>query len=132
MDSIHAAGRQIKGIITADIATVQTFTLYDIATQEVITLVPGDILSIYLIMVNNGDTAAIVTVFDDLDGDGAVDAGEQLFAKSMNAKEQAGFAYTRGFGVKRTPKALGSVTSANSFLEFFGEIIQSAPKTHNT
>lgn len=119
----YASGRTTKGYIAADdFQTAQAVTLYDVATQEVVTIDVNQIFVIYLISVSNGDTDAVITVFDDADGDGNVDTAEILFKKSMASKEQAGYAWVRGMGVKRAPKIKASAASANSFVLILGEV----------
>lgn len=123
---IHAPGKPVKGIIqTGDLSTAASFTLYDISTQEALTFSSTGInprLILYLLSVSNGDTAAVVTVFDDKNGDGNVDAGEPLWAKSMAAKDLGGFEYKRGIALLRIPKVKASGASANTTVIFFGEL----------
>lgn len=121
--NVNSPGRQIKGILeSGDLSTAAPVVWYDAATQEVFTPAASNRIIIYLISVSNGDSAAIVQVFDDLDADGTVDAGEQLFGKSMNAKEQAGFAYVRGLAIKRTPKVIASGASANTKVMILADV----------
>lgn len=123
---IHAPGRPVKGILQSDdLSTATVITLYDISTQEALTFSatgPNPRLILYLLSVSNGDSAAIVTVFDDKDADGTVDAGEPLFAKSMAAKDLGGFEYKRGIALLRIPKVKASGASANTTVIFFGEL----------
>jgi hypothetical protein len=113
----------MRGILNSnDMTTGAPVILYDNVTQEVITLSGNDIFVIYLISVCNGDSAAVVEVFDDKDADLASDPGETLFKKSMNAKEQAGLAYTRGFAISRAPVAKASAASANSSVIVYGDL----------
>lgn len=119
-----APGRPVKGLlISNDISTTAPLALYDANTSAAVTFSPGMTLVIYALSVNNGDTAAVVTVFDDADGDDAVDTGEPIFHKSMNAKEQAGFALVRGYPAVRLPKVKASASSANSAVFIWGELI---------
>ena len=121
--NVHAPGRPVKCVInTNDASSVQTFTVYDVATQEVITFGTNDIFVLYLLSISNGDSAVVASVFDDLDGAGDADNSDTLFKKSMNAKEQAGFAYTRGLPLKRIPKFLASTSSANTSVVLYGDI----------
>lgn len=124
MSDVHAPGTPTKGILnTDDASTAAPVILYDIVSQAVVTIGTGKIFVVYLISISNGDSAAVVEVFDDLDADGAVDAGETLFKKSMNAKEQAGMAYVRGIPLKRAPKVKASASSANTSVVIYGDIL---------
>lgn len=119
-----ASGRFVKAnLLSSDLQTAAPVVLYDANTSEAITFTPGMTFVMYALTVNNGDSAAIVTVFDDVDGDAAVDTGEHIFHKSMNAKEQAGFALVRGFPAIRLPKVKASAASANTAVHIYGELL---------
>lgn len=126
--STHAGGREVRGlIISDDISTAVAFTLYDQATQDTVTMRSQDRLIVYMVAIHNGDSAAVVQVFDDKDGDAAVDAGEQLFGGSMNAKALEGYESKRGIALLRIPKAIASGASANTKIFLYGEVQLGSP-----
>lgn len=121
--NVNAPGRQVKGILNSDdLSTAAPVIWYDAATHAVFTLGTNDRVIIYMIAVSNGGTAVTVEVFDDKDGDGVVDAGEPLFQKNMGINELAGYAYTRGLAIERTPKVKASAASAGTKILILADV----------
>lgn len=121
--SNFAAGKQVRLILNSDdLTTAAPLVIYDMVTQDVITLGANQRLIIYVVSIANGDTAALIEAFDDKDASGSSNAGETLFKLSMNAKSQAGYAYTRGFALTRVPKVKASAASANTSVIMLGDI----------
>lgn len=123
-----AAAREVRLILDSDdFSTAAPFIMYDAATGAAITFVAGMVLSVYLVSISNGATSITVTVFDDADADGTVDAGEQLFEKILAINEQAGFALVRGFSLPRLPKAKASASSTGAIVIIYAELNYSHP-----
>ena len=125
MTSAFASGEMVRGILqSGDITTAAPVVLYDQATGAAVTLATGNVFVIYAILVSNGDSASVITIFDDADGDGVVDTGETIFKQSMAANVLSGFTFERGFGLTRVPKAKASAASANTSITILGEVIK--------
>lgn len=115
----------VRGILQSnDISTAAPVVLYNQQSGAARSLATGEVLVIYAILVSNGDTARIITIFDDVDGDGVVDTGETIFQQSMGAAVLSGFTYERGFPLSRVPKAKASGASANTSITIIGEIVR--------
>lgn len=125
MTSAFSSGEMVRGILQSnDISTAAPVVLYNQQSGAARSLATGEVLVIYAILVSNGDTARVITIFDDVDGDGVVDTGETIFQQSMGAAVLSGFTYERGFPLSRVPKAKASGASANTSITIIGEIVR--------
>lgn len=95
------AGTPVIGKIenTAVSASAGTLSFKDVNGGS-FTFVAGTRLIIYEIHVNNRATAKDLTLFQDADNDGAIDAGEQILAFSFAAA---------GFGESRSERGIATV-----------------------
>lgn len=121
----HASGRSLRGILTSnDVTSPTPIPMYDSATGAVYTIQPNDVLVLYALMVNNGDSDNIVTIFSDINNDNTVSAGEFIWGKSMLAFQDAGFVYPRGLTLpKSVPvKAVCSSASTNLRIILYLEV----------
>lgn len=97
-----------------DLSTAAAIPLVD-RDGNTRTLVTGERIVISSLTINNGATASKVTIFQDADGDGAVDAGEELYAASLGANGQAaGYFEEVGLMGKRKPASNGDLKAKAS------------------
>lgn len=112
-------GFYVSGYLASDdISTAAAIPLFD-GNGVSYTLSPGERLIIASVSINNGATASVVKIFADADGDGALDAGEELYAASLAAKAQASPnlaqpIYSRQIGATAAINKLFAIASASS------------------
>lgn len=116
---------------SSDLTTAAPLVLLD-RDGNTITLTLGQRPIFNSIVFNNGGTASIITLFQDANGDGVVDAGESLYAANLPANAQSpGYFGEVGLHGKRLPAANGllkvkaSAASANTTVIVTGIIANS-------
>lgn len=125
------AGRTVIGRIdNSAVGSVATIAFTDISGNTY-TFLAGDRLIIYGVQVNNRATAKDLTIFQDADNDGAIDAGEAVFVFSFAAAGFVSRDSNRGIATLKINdaannlfKALASATGAVDIL-IQGEVIKS-------
>lgn len=124
-------GKSVIGrLINTAAGTVQGIAFTDV-NGNTHTFATGERLIIDTIVINNRATAKDLTIFQDGDGDGAVDSGEELATATFAAAGNANYVYEKGLASKRinaaatnTFKALASATGAIDVI-ITGEVVKS-------
>lgn len=124
-------GKSVIGrLINTAASTVQDIAFTDV-NGNTHTFATGERLIIDTITVNNRATAKDLTVFQDADADGAIDAGEELAVATFAAAGNANFVYEKGLASKpitaaatNTFKALASAAGAIDVV-VTGEVVKS-------
>lgn len=106
-----------------DFSTPAAVVIYD-EDGGTITLTGTQRLVIHTLVVDNGGTARVVTLFDDADAGGDADAAEILWRGAMAANQHDPVNYEHGLlcGKGRAPKVLAAGASTGSFVSGTGEI----------
>lgn len=127
------AGKYFRGYLaSSDISTAAAIPLFD-ADGVAITLAKGERPVIYEGIISNGATASIITIFADTNGNGSLDAGEELVAANLPtngvAYAPAASSYimgrqSNGAAVNKL-MAVASVASVGSRITVIGNIINS-------
>lgn len=125
------SGKTVIGrLVNTAASPVQTIAFKDV-NGKVHTFAAGERLIIHTVQVNNRATAKDITVFQDADADGAVDAGEELVAFSFAGQDNAQAEFINGLPSQRinaaatnTFKALASAAGAVDVV-VVGEVVNS-------
>jgi hypothetical protein len=126
-------GEYVRAFLaSSDLTTAAAITWLD---RDGVTRViaSGERVIISDIVLNNGGTASVIQIFQDQDGDGAVDAGEELFAASLAANGQTSASLISPIQTARKSatanngkvKAIASAASANTKIVLIGWIVNS-------
>ena len=112
-------GQRVRGELTGNISTATAFTLYD-AGGVAVTLGTKQLI-IYAIeySITSSGAAAIITIFQDLNSNGTVDAGERLAVWNVTtgtggANNNGQRVYPEGVPVKPGVTPKGITTSAGT------------------
>lgn len=128
-------GEEVRGFLASDDLTTATEVQlrplnFDGSTYR--TLVAGERLVVDTVAFGNGATASIMTLFNDWNDDGTVDAGEELISASLGVNGQ----FTPNIGTPiicnqvsatygRKIKVKASAASVGSRVFFSGRIVKS-------
>jgi hypothetical protein len=134
MDNQFPTGMYVRGYIASDdLRTATPIPLFD---ADGISVSPANYLTRRMIIDNlllaNGGTSSVITVFADTDGNGSLASGEELVSVSLPANGQvvfpvAGALASRKFAASNvnTLYVVQSVASAATRITLVGRIINS-------
>lgn len=134
MDGGEYRGEYVSGFLASDDLTTATEVQlrglnFDGSTYRVLAV--GERLVVDSVSLNNGASAAIVTLFQDENGDGTVNTGEELASASLAASSQFTphlesplICNTVTATVQGKVKAKASAASIGSRIMFTGRIIR--------
>lgn len=107
-----------------DFSTAVAVALFD-ENGTAVTLGPSERLVIHTLVFTNGATARTLTLFDDADADGAIDAGEELSFVSAAANQSYPIQYNEALvcGRARLPKVKASGGSVGSAVHGTGLVV---------
>jgi hypothetical protein len=135
MDIGEYRGRKVQGFLaTDDASTAVEVKLRDINFDgtNFVSLTVGQRLAIDTVVIANGDTAAVVTLFHDANDNGTVDTGDEILSASLGAKAQLVPNLGTQFVCRRVAasgvtsgkiKIKASAASANTRVYFSGTIV---------
>lgn len=129
--SYYPPGTRVYGRITDTDVSTAAALVFKNDDGTTITVGSGERLIIQEIHFNNRATAKVLTVFQDDDGDDALDTGEELWQASFAAAGPAEVQFARGLACRR-----GNAAGTNNLFAFasaagnvdvlvIGEIIKS-------
>lgn len=106
-------GQYVRGYLaTNDLTTAAAIPLFD-ANGASVTLQKGQRLLVDELLIANGATASIITVFGDTNGNGTLDAGEELVSVSLGVNLQTALPSASGTIANRQ---IGATAAINKLL----------------
>lgn len=132
MNSLFAAGTYVRGYLASDdISTATAIALFDADGIAYVQPVNTRLI-IDNVVISNGLTASTVTIFADTNGNGTLDAGEELFSASLaingfSSLGNDGAVASRRLGTSSKNKlfAVASAASVKTRINLVGRVINS-------
>jgi ABC-type proline/glycine betaine transport system ATPase subunit len=127
------AGDYVRAFIaSSDLTTAAAVTFLD-KDGNTRVIAAGERVVLTDIAINNGGTASIVQVFQDQNNDGAVTAGDELYAANLAANSQNSVPFaTPIFSLRKSAtaangkiKVIASAASANTKIVLIGFVLNS-------
>lgn len=126
--SFLTAGKYVRGFLGSDTLNVDTAIPLLDANGATVTLGAKDRLVILELLLTNGATASVVTVYSDANGSSTYNAGEEFLVANLAANEAINFPAAKGFVMGRqggAPRAIASAASVGTKINLVGVIINS-------